>query len=134
MSYKIPGRVGDSPIIGAGLYVDNEIGAAGSTGRGEANLVNCSSMMIVEYMKRGESPTDACLLACKRIVQHTKEKRLLDLDGKPKFDVKFYAINKKREYGGASIWSNGKYAVNDGNQSKLLALPYLYERPAKSEK
>ena len=131
LSYKIPGRVGDSPIIGAGLYVDNEIGAAGSTGRGEANLVNCSSVMIVEYMKRGESPEEACLLACKRIVEHTKEKRLLDLDGKPKFDVKFYAINKKGEYGGASIWSNGKYAINDGNQSKLLALAYLYERPAK---
>ena len=95
LSYKIPGGVGDSPIIGAGLYVDNEIGAAGSTGRGEANLVNCSSVMIVEYMKRGESPEEACLLACKRIVEHTKEKRLLDLDGKPKFDVKFYAINKK---------------------------------------
>ena len=122
LSYKVPGRVGDSPIIGAGLYVDNEIGAAGSTGRGEANLVNCSSVMIVEYMKQGESPEDACLLACKRIVEHTKEKRLLGLDGKPKFDVKFYAINKKGEYGGASIWSNGKYAVNDGSQSKLLAL------------
>ena len=134
LSYKIPGRVGDSPIIGAGLYVDNEIGAAGSTGRGEANLVNCSSVMIVEYMKRGESPEEACLLACKRIVEHTKEKRLLDLDGKPKFDVKFYAINKKSEYGGASIWSNGKYAVNDGSGSKLLALSYLYERPTKSNK
>ena len=67
LSYKIPGRVGDSPIIGAGLFVDNEIGAAGSTGRGEANLLNCSSVMIVEYMKQGESPTEACLLACKRI-------------------------------------------------------------------
>jgi len=134
LSYKIPGRVGDSPIIGAGLYVDNEIGAAGSTGRGEANLVNCSSVMIVEYMKHGESPQEACLLACKRIVEHTKEKRLCDLDGKPKFDVKFYAINKKGEYGGASIWSNGKYAVNDGVQSKLLALAYLYERPVKYDK
>ena len=134
LSYKIPGRVGDSPIIGAGLFVDNEIGAAGSTGRGEANLLNCSSVMIVEYMKQGESPTEACLLACKRIVQHTKEERLLDLDGKPKFDVKFYAINKKGEHGGASIWSNGKYAVNDGSGSKLLALSYLYERPTKNGK
>jgi len=134
LSYKIPGRVGDSPIIGAGLYVDNEIGAAGSTGRGEANLVNCSSVMIVEYMKRGESPEEACLLACRRIVEHTREKRLLDLNGKPKFDVKFYAINKKGEYGGASIWSNGKFVVNDGSQSKLLGLSYLYERPAKNDK
>lgn len=131
LSYKIPGRVGDSPIIGAGLYVDNEIGAAGSTGRGEANIANCSSVMIVEYMKRGESPEEACLMACKRIVEHTKEKRLLDEDGRPKFDVKFYALNKKGEYGGASIWSKGMFAINEGQTSKLLPLAYLYERPEK---
>ncbi|MGA7160497.1 MAG: N(4)-(beta-N-acetylglucosaminyl)-L-asparaginase [Bacteroidota bacterium] len=131
LSYKIPGRVGDSPIIGAGLYVDNEIGAAGSTGRGEANIANCSSVMIVEYMKRGESPEEACLMACKRIVEHTKEKRLLDENGRPKFDVKFYALNRKGEYGGASIWSKGTFAVNEGQISKLLPLAYLYERPEK---
>ena len=74
LSWKIPGRVGDSPIIGAGLYVDNEIGAAGSTGRGEANLANCSSFMIVEFMRQGKSPEDACLLTCERIAKHTKEK------------------------------------------------------------
>ncbi len=85
-------------------------------------------------MKQGESPEDACLMACKRIVRHTKENRLLDLDGKPKFDVKFYAMNKKGEYGGASIWSGGKYAVNDGSQSKLLPLAYLYEKSTKDNR
>jgi N4-(beta-N-acetylglucosaminyl)-L-asparaginase len=67
LAYKIPGRVGDSPIIGAGLYCDNEVGSAGSTGRGEANLLNCSSVMIVEWMRQGKSPEEACLLACKRV-------------------------------------------------------------------
>ena len=128
LSYKIPGRVGDSPIIGAGLFVDNEIGAAGSTGRGEANLANCSSVMIVEYMRQGKSPEEACLLACKRIVEHTKEKRLLDDGGKPNFNVNFYALNKKGEYGGAAIFGGGKYAVNNGQSNKLVELSYLYKK------
>lgn len=119
LSYKIPGRVGDSPIIGAGLYVDNEIGAAGSTGRGEANLLDCSSFLIVESMRQGMSPTDACLVACKRITTHTKEKRLLTKEGRPTFNVSFYAINKKGEYGSAAIYEGVKFAVNDGKESRL---------------
>ncbi|MEW6161220.1 MAG: N(4)-(beta-N-acetylglucosaminyl)-L-asparaginase, partial [Verrucomicrobiota bacterium] len=99
LAYKIPGRVGDSPILGAGLYVDNEVGAAGSTGRGEANLLACSSVMVVEYMRQGKSPQEACLQACKRIAAQTKMKRLLDDQGRPKFDVSFYAINKKGQFG-----------------------------------
>src|SRR5450759_1919265 len=131
LAYKIPGRVGGSPVIGDGLDVDNAIGAAGSTGRGEANLVNCSSVMIVEYMRQGKSPEEACLLACRRVVEHTKEKRLLDGSGRPNFDVKFYAINRKGEHGSASIWSTGKYAVNEGGNSRLMDCAYLYERPSK---
>src|SRR6185436_2608123 len=65
--FKLPGRVGDSPIIGAGLYVDNEVGSCGSTGRGEANLLNCSSLLVVENMRRGMSPKDACLAVFQRI-------------------------------------------------------------------
>src|SRR6516164_7235229 len=102
LAWKIPGRVGDSPILGAGLYVDNEVGAAGSTGRGEANLLACSSVLIVEYMRQGRSPQDACLMACKRIAAQTKMKRLLDDQGRPKFDVTFYAMNKRAEFGGAA--------------------------------
>ncbi|MCI0555462.1 MAG: N(4)-(beta-N-acetylglucosaminyl)-L-asparaginase, partial [Anaerolineae bacterium] len=109
LAWKIPGRVGDSPILGAGLYVDNEVGAAGSTGRGEANLLSCSSVMIVEYMRQGKSPEQACLQACERIARQTKMKRLKDANGRPNFNVNFYAINKRGEYGAASIWSGSKY-------------------------
>jgi N4-(beta-N-acetylglucosaminyl)-L-asparaginase len=128
MAYKIPGRVGDSPILGAGLYVDNEVGAAGSTGRGEANLLACSSVMVVEYMRQGKSPEEACLMACKRIVHMTKEGRLLDDAGRPNFQVSFYALNKKGEYGSGSIWSGVTYAVNNGQkESHLEEGTYLYK-------
>jgi len=132
LSFKIPGRVGDSPILGAGLYVDNEVGAAGSTGRGEANLLSCASVMVVEYMRQGNLPEEACLLACKRIVNQTKMKRLLDDDGKPNFDVRFYALNKRGEFGSASIWNGGKFAVNTGEaKSRLMDSAFLFKRAAK---
>ncbi len=125
LAYKIPGRVGDSPIIGAGLYVDNEVGAAGSTGRGEANLLNCSSVMIVEWMRQGKSPEEACLLACKRVNERCREKRLQDEKGRFKHNVKFYAINKRGEFGCAAIWEGGRYgkpqfAIHDGELAKIL--------------
>ncbi len=129
LAFKIPGRVGDSPILGAGLYVDNEVGAAGSTGRGEANLLSCASVMIVEFMRQGKSPEEACLMACKRIGSQTKMKRLLDAQGKPNFNVSFYAINKRGDYGSAAIWSGAQYTVNTGEpQSKKLECAYLYKR------
>lgn len=129
LAYKIPGRVGDSPIIGAGLYVDNEVGAAGSTGRGEANLLSCSSVMIVEYMRQGKSPEQACLMACERIVRRTKERRLLDAKGRPKFNVNFYAIDRSGNFGGSAIWSGPKFAVNTGEpQSRHVDMAYLYKR------
>lgn len=134
LSYKIPGRVGDSPIIGAGLYIDNEIGGAGSTGRGEANLANCSSIMVVEFMRQGKSPEEACLTACKRIVEHTIMKRLLNDDGKPNFNVTFYAINKRGEFGSASIWSGAMFAVHDGLTNKKYESSYLYKRPQENVK
>lgn len=129
LSFKIPGRVGDSPILGAGLYVDNEVGAAGSTGRGEANLLACSSALIVEFMRQGQAPEDACLTACRRIAAQTRMKRLLDDRGRPKFDVSFYAINKKGQFGGASLWSGMRFAVNTGEkQSRLVTAPHLFQR------
>jgi N4-(beta-N-acetylglucosaminyl)-L-asparaginase len=131
LSFKIAGRVGDSPILGAGLWVDNDGGAAGSTGRGEANLLACSSVMVVEYMRQGKSPEAACLQACERIVHQTKMRRLLDDDGKPKFDVRFYAINKKGEFGSASIWSGGTFTINTGEkESRLLNSAFLYKKRA----
>jgi N4-(beta-N-acetylglucosaminyl)-L-asparaginase len=129
LAFKIPGRVGDSPILGAGLYVDNEVGAAGSTGRGEANLLACTSVMTVEYMRQGNAPEQACLMACQRIVTQTKMKRLLDDQGRPNFNVAFYAINKRGEHGGAAIWSGIRYAVNTGEkESRLVDCAFLFGR------
>jgi len=129
LAFKIPGRVGDSPILGAGLYVDNDVGAAGSTGRGEANLLSCSSVMVVEYMRQGKSPTEACLTACKRIASQTKEARLLADNGRPTFQVIFYAVNKRGEYGSAAIWSGARFAVNTGEkESRLEESAYLHKR------
>ncbi|MBN1447709.1 MAG: N(4)-(beta-N-acetylglucosaminyl)-L-asparaginase [Bacteroidetes bacterium] len=127
LAFKIPGRVGDSPILGAGLYVDNSVGAAGSTGRGEANLLSLASFLIVERMRQGDTPTDACLFACRRIVEQTKMKRLLDKTGRPAFNVNFYALTIHGEHGSASIWSGKKYAVNDGGESRLLDAAFLYQ-------
>jgi len=127
LSYKIPGRVGDSPIIGAGLYVDNAVGAAGSTGRGEANLQNCSSFAVVEFMRQGMSPEAACLEAAKRIVERA-EPRLKRKDGRPAFDVKFYALAKDGRFGGAGIWSGGQMAVADAVGNRLVDCAYLFKR------
>lgn len=128
LAWKIPGRVGDSPIIGAGLYIDNEVGGAGSTGRGEANLANCSSVMIVEYMRQGKSPEEACLMACQRIVDNTKMKRLLRDDGKPNFNVSFYALNKQGQFGSAAIWSGATFVLHDGESNRKMDSAYLYKK------
>jgi N4-(beta-N-acetylglucosaminyl)-L-asparaginase len=128
LAYKIPGRVGDSPILGAGLYLDNEVGAAGSTGRGEANLLNCSSVLIVESMRRGSTPEAACLEACKRIADRTKVKRLQDDKGRPAFNVVFYALNKKGEHGSAALFDGAKYSVHDGTTARQLPAAYLYKK------
>ncbi|MCG8409324.1 MAG: N(4)-(beta-N-acetylglucosaminyl)-L-asparaginase [Phycisphaerales bacterium] len=127
LAYKIPGRVGDSPIIGAGLYVDNEVGAAGSTGRGESNLQNCSSFLIVELMRAGKSPEQACLETLRRVADHT-EPRLRDKDGRADFGLKFYAVAKDGRYGSASLWSGAKFAVHDGTKARLEDCAYLYKR------
>ncbi|MCJ7610881.1 MAG: N(4)-(beta-N-acetylglucosaminyl)-L-asparaginase [Candidatus Aminicenantes bacterium] len=129
LSFKLAGRVGDSPIIGAGLYIDNEIGAAGSTGRGEANLTTCASFNVVELMGRGLSPEEACLRVLEKIVRKTQlVPRLLDAEGRPAFGLSFYAINKNGFYGSASMWSGANYAVNDGRENKLLGAAFLYKK------
>jgi N4-(beta-N-acetylglucosaminyl)-L-asparaginase len=104
LSWKIPGRVGDSPILGAGLYVDGEIGAAGSTGRGEANLFNLSCYLVVEALRRGMHPKDAGIEALKRIRANTVEKRLRKANGDPNFNVNFYVLNAKGEHAGVGMY------------------------------
>jgi N4-(beta-N-acetylglucosaminyl)-L-asparaginase len=124
MAWKIPGRVGDSPLIGSGLYVDNEIGAAGSTGRGEECIYINGSHTIVENMRRGMSPTDAAMDAVKRISARYGN----NLTELAKFSINFYAINKRGEHGGASLWKGGTYALHDGREAKIVDCAWLYER------
>jgi N4-(beta-N-acetylglucosaminyl)-L-asparaginase len=127
LAFKIPGRVGDSPIVGAGLFLDNDVGSAGSTGRGEANIITSASAMIVEAMRGGKHPKDACLAMCQRVANTTRVKRLLRPDGKPDFNVSYYAVDKSGQWGGAQLWSGGQYAVGDANGSRLEDLAYLFE-------
>ncbi|HEX6048497.1 MAG TPA: N(4)-(beta-N-acetylglucosaminyl)-L-asparaginase [Gemmatimonadaceae bacterium] len=108
LAWKIPGRVGDSPILGAGLYVDNDVGAAGSTGRGEANLYNLCSYLIVESMRRGMHPKDAGMEALKRIRANTVETRLLNARGLPNFNIRFFVLDKKGQHAGVAMYSSGE--------------------------
>jgi N4-(beta-N-acetylglucosaminyl)-L-asparaginase len=126
LAWKIPGRVGDSPILGAGVYVDGEVGAAGSTGRGEANLYGLCSFLIVENMRRGMHPKDAGMDALKRIKANTIEKRLLDAKGNPNFAINFYALNAKGQYAGVSMYS-AKYAVCTEAGPQTLDTEALFE-------
>ncbi len=137
--FKIPGRVGDSPILGAGLYVDGAVGAAGSTGRGEANLYNLSSFFIVDAMRRGMHPKDAGMDALKRIKANTVEKRLRKKNGDPNFNINFYVLNAKGEYAGVAMygedpedigWAGGttsavRYAVCDENGPRSIPIEGL---------
>ncbi|MBX3363640.1 MAG: N(4)-(beta-N-acetylglucosaminyl)-L-asparaginase [Phycisphaeraceae bacterium] len=127
LSWKIPGRVGDSPIVGAGMYVDNDVGAAGATGRGEAVIANCGSFNIVEHMARGLTPTEACLAVAKRIADRTREKRLRDERGRPNFNVSLYALRKDGAYGAACLHPGGTFAVHDGTSSRVLRCVPLFE-------
>ncbi|MGE3821472.1 MAG: N(4)-(beta-N-acetylglucosaminyl)-L-asparaginase [Isosphaeraceae bacterium] len=128
--YKIPGRVGDSPVLGAGLWLDNEVGSAGSTGRGEANLLNLSSHTIVEGLRRGLHPKDAALEACKRIAATNHNPRLRDAKGRPNFDVKFYCVDKEGRFGGASLFAGAKMAVHDGESARLVDCAPLFNEPS----
>ncbi|HEY0406929.1 MAG TPA: N(4)-(beta-N-acetylglucosaminyl)-L-asparaginase [Pyrinomonadaceae bacterium] len=136
LAWKIPGRVGDSPLIGCGLYVDNEVGAAGSTGRGEEVIYINGARTVVEYMKNGKSPEQACLDALKLIAARYGN----DLEKLKDIDVNFYALNKRGEFAGAAIWSHGvssrgerrrrQFAADEGQGGRLLDSAYLFERRA----
>jgi N4-(beta-N-acetylglucosaminyl)-L-asparaginase len=132
LSWKVPGRVGDSPIIGAGQYCDNEVGAAGSTGRGEANIKVCGAFLAVEFMRMGMTPEAALMKVMERVIAMT-EKRLLNDRGRPFFDLEYYAINKKGEFAGARAYEGGSYAVCDAGGARHVPSAYLFkrsERPA----
>jgi len=134
LSWKIPGRVGDSPILGAGLYVDGQVGAAGSTGRGEANLYSLASFLIVEGLRRGLHPKDAGLEALKRIKANTVQ-RLMNKRGEPAFNINFYILNRKGDYAGVAMYSpernRARFAVCDDKGPRIeMSEPLLPGNPA----
>jgi N4-(beta-N-acetylglucosaminyl)-L-asparaginase len=130
LAWKIPGRIGDSPIIGAGLYVDGDVGGAGSTGKGEENIKVSGGHTIVEMMRKGMKPTDACMEAMSRVVRNYNG----DKNKLTTFHIYFYAVNKAGEYGSASLWKNGyeagkgaMFAVHDGTQARLVPCKPFYD-------
>ncbi len=129
--FKVPGRVGDSPILGAGLYVDNDVGTSGSTGRGEANLYNLSSFRAVELMRDGRHPRDAGMEALRRIRDSTRDPRLLDERGQPAFNVRFFMLNKKGEHAGVAMYAAGdaesEYALCTEEGAELRSFEPLLE-------
>ena len=129
LSWKIPGRVGDSPILGAGLFLDNEVGSAGSTGVGELNLLNLSSAMIVEGMRRGLAPQgrDHGGLQDDR-ARCTKDPKRRRKDGRLAGNVSFYAVSKDGKFAGGSIYPGGRMAVHDGDSARLIPCDPLVER------
>ncbi|MBS1550551.1 MAG: N(4)-(beta-N-acetylglucosaminyl)-L-asparaginase [Bacteroidetes bacterium] len=122
MAWKLHGRVGDSPIIGSGLYVDGEIGGAASTGRGEECIRACGSFLIVELMRNGKTPTEACRLACERVYRLNK---LSDINRDHIYQVGFIALNAKGEYGAYSVREGFQYAVCNDNENKLYDSKYF---------
>lgn len=135
LAWKIPGRAGDSPILGAGQYVDNDVGAAGSTGRGEANLYNLSCAMIVEFMRQGMSPKDAGMEILRRIQANTVESRLLNSRGLPNFDVRFFILDKAGNYAGVAMYGDREsaFSVCDENGAREEPIEGLLEGPARDE-
>ena len=134
LAWKIPGRVGDSPIIGAGLFVDGDVGGAGSTGKGEENIKIAGAHTIVEMMRKGMKPADACLEACGRVVRNYNN----DKTKLATFGLKFYALNLNGEYGSASLWKSSNiggplatFAVHDGAAPRLEPCKPYFDEPGR---
>lgn len=120
LSWKIPGRVGDSPIIGAGLYCDNEVGSAGATGRGEAAILSNASAMCVELMRAGASPAEAGLEVMARVVRQARraaawQASLVDDGGDPAFSLRLYVLSRTGEYAGVALNGEGVFSVAEGS-------------------
>jgi len=124
LSWKIPGRVGDSAVIGAGQYTDNAVGAAGSTGLGETNILACGGFSIVDNMRRGMHPKDACLETLKRVMAMVPA-RWVGANGRPAFQLQFYAVRKDGVYGAAAM-TGSKFAVCDDKGARLEDCAVLF--------
>lgn len=131
LSWKMPGRVGDSPIIGAGLYVEQGIGSAGGTGRGEAALQTGAALQVVRLMGEGLPPTDACLGVLSRVIDQTRDPRLLDARGFPAFNLTMYALRADGAFGSAAIYEGYFFAVATGAGARLLPSVGILPRPGR---
>ncbi len=120
MAFKMHGRVGDSPIVGAGLFVDNEVGAATSSGLGEEVIRICGTHLVVEYMRQGFSPEAACRKAVERIVNRDKEKAKT-------IQVGFLALDKNGRYGAFAIQKGFVFAVKSGKEDIVIPARYIYD-------
>jgi N4-(beta-N-acetylglucosaminyl)-L-asparaginase len=125
LSYKISGRVGDTPIIGGGIYVDNAVGSAGATGRGEAVMQSCGGFHAVSRMESGDTPEAACLHVL-RLIAERAESRLRDAQGRPTFNVTMYAIRKDGLLGAASIHPGYEFTCFDGTTVRTLKASSVY--------
>ncbi len=129
LAYKIPGRVGDSPIIGAGLFTDNEVGSAGATGRGEEAIQSCGAHSVVMEMANGKDPTEACLAVLKKVADRVRrQRRLVDERGRPNFNLVLYAVRKDGAYGSACMIEGREFAVDDGTGARREKCAFLFER------
>ncbi len=127
--FKVPGRVGDSPLVGCGLYCDSDVGSAGGTGHGESNIISVGAHTVVELMRQGKPPEQACLATLERVAHDTRVPYLRDDKGRPKENLALYAVNRAGETGGAATWSGSKYAVcRAGEEPRLLECAYLFRR------
>jgi N4-(beta-N-acetylglucosaminyl)-L-asparaginase len=131
LAWKLDGRLGDSPIHGAGQYTDNDVGSAGSTGLGEINIKACGGFLTVEFMRNGMTPEQAALKTLERMV-HVTEKRLLDDRSRPRYDIQVYALAKDGRYGAATMYEGASFAVCDERGVRLERCAHLFsaaERP-----
>jgi N4-(beta-N-acetylglucosaminyl)-L-asparaginase len=126
-AFKLAGRVGDSPILGAGLYVDNEVGSCGAIGHGEASMQNCSSFAAVELMRGGLDPQQAGLEALRRVAAKTCDADC-DATGRPRFNLQLYLLAKSGAHAGVAMWGPKQLAVSDDNGNRLESCAALFER------
>ncbi len=126
LSYKLPGRVGDSPIVGAGMFADNAVGSAGATGRGESVIQSAGAFQAVAHMGEGLDPTAACLKVLKWIADHTKRHDLLNARREPNFNVIMYALRKDGAYGSAAMRKGRSFVVHDGTRAGTEPCAYLF--------
>jgi N4-(beta-N-acetylglucosaminyl)-L-asparaginase len=128
-AFKLPGRVGDSPILGAGLYADNDVGTCGSIGHGEANLQHLSSYAVVELMRSGRSPEEAGMEVLRRIAAKTPRDQC-DAQGRPQFGLWLFILHKDGRHAGVSLWGPRHYALADASGARLLPCKALFDGAA----